>query len=90
MERRERRRQRGRPFLSGGLLAQRARQKLDFYSNDERLIQAARYAYTFHQDVIAVLDDENEEHMLIRLAAGQVHDRDERAREEQTRRSMKK
>lgn len=37
-----------------------------------------------------MLADENEEHMLIRLAAGQVYDRDERAREEQTRRSMKK
>jgi hypothetical protein len=54
------------------------------------LIQAARYAYTFHQDVVAVLADGDEENMLIRLAAGQVFERDERAREEQTRRSMKK
>lgn len=64
--------------------------KLDLYSRDERLIQAARYAQIFGQDVITILDDPDDEHMLIRLAAAQVYERDERAREEQTRRSMKK
>lgn len=37
-----------------------------------------------------ILDDPDDEHMLVRLAAAQVYERDERAREEQTRRSMKK
>lgn len=66
------------------------REKIELYSHDEHLIQAARYAYTFHVDVVAVLADDDDENMLVRLAAGQVFERDERAREEQTRRSMKK
>jgi hypothetical protein len=40
--------------------------------------------------VVAILADEDEENLLVRLAAGQVFERDEKAREEQSRRSMKK
>lgn len=72
------------------MLAERTRLKLDLYSADERLVQAARYCYNFGQDVVAVLSDPDDENLLIRLAAAQVFERDERAREEQTRKSMKK
>lgn len=37
-----------------------------------------------------VLSDPDPENLLVRLAAAQVFERDERAREEQTRKSMKK
>jgi len=53
-------------------------------------MQAARYAHVFGQDVCAVLADEDDDNLLVRIAAAMVIDRDERAREEQSRRSMKK
>lgn len=72
------------------MLGERTRFKLDLYSKDERLVQAARYCYNFGQDVVAVLSDPDPENLLVRIAAAQVYDRDERAREEQTRKSMRK
>lgn len=37
-----------------------------------------------------MLSDPDPENLLVRLAAGQVYERDEQRREEQTRKSMKK
>lgn len=72
------------------MLAERIRTKLDLYSTDERIVQAARYCYNFGQDIVMVLSDPDEENLLVRLAAAQVYEKDERAREEQARRGMKK
>lgn len=72
------------------MLAERTREKLDQYSKDERIIQAARYCYNFGQDIVMVLSDPDDENLLVRLAAAQVFERDERDREEQTRKSMRK
>ena len=72
------------------MLAERTREKLHLYSHDEQVIQAARYCYNFGQDIVAVLSDPDPENLLVRLAAAQVFERDERAREEQARKGMKK
>lgn len=53
-------------------------------------MQAARYCYNFGQDIVAVLSDPDEENLLVRLAAAQVFERDEKARETATQRSIKK
>ncbi len=37
-----------------------------------------------------MLSDPDPENLLVRIAAGQVYERDEKAREEQARRGMKK
>jgi hypothetical protein len=72
------------------VLAERTRQKLDLYAQDERVIQAARYCYNFGQDIVTVLSDPDDENLLVRLAAAKVFEQDERAREEQARKGMRK
>lgn len=76
--------------MSGGPLAERTRARIEEYSRDETIIAAARYCYNFGQDVVAVLSDPDPENLLVRIAAGQVYERDEQKREEQTRKSMRK
>jgi len=72
------------------VLVERTRQKLKILSHDERLVQVARYCYEFSQDVVAVLADEDDFNLLVRLAAAQVKARDDRARDQQAHKGMRK
>jgi hypothetical protein len=56
------------------------------------VINAARVAYTFHLDPLLVLDDLGPDglHLLIRTAAAQVVDRDERAQAAEARRESRR